>query len=392
MICVPKGNFEIIKELLLDCSNIMEKDAIDIQKKTKKECPPVYNKHHVEECLKLIYEFDFGNKYELPFKDDNNRTIVELQFLGSSHILNSAQALLWVRNGNIVKKIGITSDIGNISMKQYYVNKFEPIQNANILIGECTYCNEKRGKKKKDREKDLEKIKAIITDTCIDRKGSVLIPVFALHRLEVMLTVLWELFKDDDTFDIPIIISSPLGKKIMSIYAEKVENEEDRKYWNRVLMWPNIVLKKDFDALDSYLNENKPSIYLSPGGFLQAGHSVYILKKLLPSSKNSIIFCGYSTPDSLAGKIKAGKQKTVNIEGKPIRNSANIINLHSFSSHMQYDDLLNYYSSGNFEKVCLVHGDFDDKIEFAKKLQDEISRKNKTSKVVVVNKNTSINI
>lgn len=400
-IIVPKGNFNIMKELLLDCTNIMEKDAYDISKKTKKECFPIYEKSHVLKVLELIKEYDFGVKHELSYKDENNRTIIEFQFLGSSHIINSAQILLWIRNGNNIKKIGFTSDIGNISNKQYYVNEFEPIQNANVLVAECTYCNEKRGKKKKDRDKDLEKIKATIIDTCIERKGSVLIPVFALHRLEVMLTVLWELFKDYEGFDIPIVISSPLGRKIMGIYVNDLRTNESQeleqsKYWQRVLMWPNIILKKDFDDLEALINEyqkeNKPAIYLSPGGFLQAGHSVYILKRLLPSAKNSIIFCGFSTPDSLAGKIKAGKQKTVTIDGKPIRNSANVINLNSFSSHMQYNDLLNYYSSGNFEKICLVHGDFDDKIEFAKILQDEVSKKNKTSKVVVVNKGTSINL
>lgn len=395
-IIVPKGNFDIIKELLLDCANIMEKDSLDLSKKNKKVYSPIYEKSHVLKTLDLIKEYDFGVKHELEFKDENNRPIIEFQFLGSSHILNSAQILLWIRNGNIVKKIGFTSDIGNISMRQYYVNNFEQIQNANILIGECTYCNEKRGKKKKDREKDLEKIKSIIIDTCIGRKGSILIPVFALHRLEVMLTILWELFKDYDGFNIPVVISSPLGKKIMSLYVKNNQNEEQSKYWQRVLIWPNIVIKKDFDDLEAFINEsqreNKPAIYLSPGGFLQAGHSVYILKKLLPSAKNSIIFCGFSTSDSLAGKIKAGKQKTVTIDGKPIKNSANVVNLNSFSSHMQYNDLLNYYSSGNFEKICLVHGDFDDKINFAKVLQEEISKKNKTSKVVVVNKGTSISL
>lgn len=395
-IIIPKGNYNIIKDLLLDCANIMEKDAYDISRKMKKEYSPIYDKSHVMKVLQLIEEYDFNTKYALDYYDENNRVLVEFQFLGSSHILNSAQILLWLRNKNTVKKIGYTSDIGNINSKQYYINDFTPIQNANILIGECTYCNEKRGRKQKDRNKDLEKIKSTIIDTCIERKGSILIPVFALHRLEVMLTVLWELFKDDKDFNIPIIISSPLGKKIMAAYVNDSQDLEQSKYWQEVLMWPNIITKKDFEELEATINqyekEKQPAIYLSPGGFLQAGHSVYILKKLLPNANNTIIFCGFSTSDSLAGKIKAGKQKTINIEGKPIKNNANVINLNSFSSHMQYKDLLNYYSSGNFEKICLVHGDFDDKINFAKVLQEEISKKNKTSKVIVVNKGTTINL
>jgi hypothetical protein len=59
---------------------------------------------------------------------------------------------------------------------------------------------------------------------------------------------------------------------------------------------------------------------------------------------------------------------------------------------MQYNDLINYYSSISADKVCLVHGDFQDKCKFAKALQDEIDKKVGRAKVVVVNNTTSINL
>ena len=59
---------------------------------------------------------------------------------------------------------------------------------------------------------------------------------------------------------------------------------------------------------------------------------------------------------------------------------------------MQRESLIKYYSDVYCEKVALVHGEFDGKIEFAKDLQEEISRKNRTSKVICVNKSTEIKI
>ena len=57
---------------------------------------------------------------------------------------------------------------------------------------------------------------------------------------------------------------------------------------------------------------------------------------------------------------------------------------------MQRDSLLDYYSSISCEKIYLVHGEMEKKIEFAAELQDKISEKNKTTRVVCVNKGTEI--
>ena len=46
----------------------------------------------------------------------------------------------------------------------------------------------------KDREKDLEKLKAAIITTCEDRKGKVLIPTFAFGSSPTMLATLYDLF------------------------------------------------------------------------------------------------------------------------------------------------------------------------------------------------------
>ena len=92
--------------------------------------------------------------------------------------------------------------------------------------------------------------------------------------------------------------------------------------------------------------------------------------------------------------IKKG-QKYITIEGKNIPNRARAVNLSSFSSHMPYDQLLQYYSQAHegisgYDKIALVHGNFKNKCDFGKALEEEISKHNRTTKVVVVNKSTEI--
>ena len=93
-------------------------------------------------------------------------------------------------------------------------------------------------------------------------------------------------------------------------------------------------------------------------------------------------------------KLKQKKQKTISINGKQIANRAGIINLSSFSSHMMYCDLMRYYGgamgTGLYGKIALNHGNFKDKCEFGKELQEEISKRNRTDKVIIVNKSTEI--
>ena len=94
----------------------------------------------------------------------------------------------------------------------------------------------------------------------------------------------------------------------------------------------------------------------------------------------------------MASIIKEGKQKTITVSGKRIKNKCQITDLHSFSSHMQRDSLLNIYGATQCEKIILVHGEMNGKIAFAKDLQEEISKNNNTSKVIVCNKKYKISL
>jgi metallo-beta-lactamase family protein len=125
---------------------------------------------------------------------------------------------------------------------------------------------------------------------------------------------------------------------------------------------------------------------------LTHGRSRAYTKALLGDHRNTIIFCGFSVDNSLASIIKQGKARVIKLGGRKVPNMCNVVDLHSFTSHAQRDSLLQYYSSVDCEKVLLVHGDMDGKVEFAADLEEAISKNNKTSKVVCVNKGYSLSI
>lgn len=106
--------------MCLDSANIMARDSEDLNKRLKKDYPPIYTPEDVYASMEYIKECKIGEKIRL---DEN----IEVQFIPSGHIIGACQIVLWIKNGNSIKKIAFTSDLGNVSLPQYYVEDFQPV-------------------------------------------------------------------------------------------------------------------------------------------------------------------------------------------------------------------------------------------------------------------------
>ena len=389
-IIMPIGAKAIFKEMCLDSANILERNALDLSKKAKRDYQPIYTKEDVYAILDYVREYPVGEKIKL----DEDITF-KLSYNG--HIFKSVSVTLWIKNGAQTRKIVITGDIGNLAIPQKFTEEFEPFENCNLLVGECTYAGDRHSATLKDREKDLEKLRATITSTCQDRGGKVLIPTSAFGRSPTMLATLYDLFYEDSIngkFDIPIIYASPLGAKLLNIYKEELEGEE-AEYFKRVLSWKNLKIYNSFESLEEELKEDKPKIFCAPSGMMSAGYSVYIASQLLPRSNNCIIFCGYSAEGTLSWKIKQKKTKTITIDGKAIHSRCQVTNLTSFSSHIQNKELIDLYSCKNgaqYDKIALVHANYKDKVAFTQKVQEELAKRGSATRIICVNKSTEITL
>lgn len=377
-VIMPEGSAPIARILMEDSARIMACDAADLSKQYGREYMPVYTQDNVDLCMANLQEYPMGEIIQL---DD----YVKFRFVPSGHIMNAAQIEIFVTEGNITKTIAYTSDLGNTHIEQYYANEFEPIRRANIFIGETTYGGEMRIATQRIRNKDLEKLKCVIENTCKIDKGRVLIPCFANSRSQVMLTHLYDMFGEDPSFRVPILFDTPMGIRVCEAYRNLLDGKEAEK-WEKVLQWENIKFITDPSESKAWRSDNCPAVIISSSGMLTHGRSRAYAKEMLADSRNVIVFCGFSVDNSLASIIKTGKVKTIKLGGKRVTNRCRVVDLHSFTSHAQRDELLNYYSSVDCEKVLLAHGDMEGKRGFAADLEKEISKKDRTSKVICVNK------
>ena len=380
----PVGTKLISEILMKDSAHIMDADAVELTTKFKRDYFPIYTESDVDCCLKHYTEYPIGEIIELD-------EYIKFRFLPSGHILNSAQLELWVTEGNVTKKIGYTSDLGNINIKKYYTNRFKAIKKCDVLIGETTYAREERIANQKMRNKDLEKLEMVIRQTCVEDGSRVLIPVFANDRCQNMMTYIYDLFGENEDFDIPVLIDSPMATRVCKAYSELLDGDDLEK-WNKVLAWKNIHFVDDSLESRGWRDSNKPVVVLASSGMMVKGRSTGWAHSMLPRAYDRIVFCGFAAENSLASIIKEGKQKTITVSGHRVKNKCQVTDLHSFSSHMQRDGLLKVYGSTSCEKIVLVHGEMNGKIEFAKDLQEEISKNDNTGKVIIANKGYKLSL
>lgn len=380
VIC-PAGTKDLFKALALDSAYILKRDCEFLNKKYKMKASPIYNEDDVHEALKHFREYKCGELIEI-----NDR--ISVRFTPSGHILGAAQIELWLTEGNQVKKILYTGDLGN-NIPKYYVSPLERVQKANLAICESTYSDAMRQVHEKDRTLDLDKIRTVIKEVCFEKGGKVLFPTFSLDRTQNMLTYLYEIYGKQEGFDVPVLIDSPLATKLTGVYLRLLDGES-RDLLEAALTWKNVHIVETYEDSLWWQKQRRPMIVLAASGFMQAGRSRSWAKYILPDNKSHIMFIGFASEGSLAGKLRKAKSKTISIDGKQYANRCGVTTLHSFSSHIQHDEMLDYYSEINCEKVCLVHGEYKKKCEFGKELQELISKKNKTTKVVVANKSTSL--
>ena len=239
------------------------------------------------------------------------------------------------------------------------------------------------------RAKDIVKMREIIKNS----EGIVEIPIFSLDRCPNILTILYDIFGNDPDFTTDVVVDSPLSVKMLKEYCDVLEDESAKKLYD-VLAWKNVRLISESATSKSYMLTCKKAVVLSAAGMLSKGRSRLWLKKIIEDEKNTILFVGYASENTLAAAIKKakGSKAKIKIDDVEYRNRCKIVDLKSFTSHMQYSDLIDYYSSISADKICLVHGEQNSKLEFAKVLQEEIYNKGNRARVVCVNRHMNINL
>lgn len=381
---VSSGSKQVLKDMAYDCAQINERDILVINSQHNKNYSPLYGIEDVNKMLEYTLEKPINEKIYV-----NDELSFEL--IPSGHLLGSCQVKLYITIDGLTKTILVTGDLGNKVIKNHFVGEYQQVDYADLVIGESTYGDRpdlKTGLK--ERKNDLEKFKSIIETQIHELKGRVVIPSFAQSRLQQLVLMIYEIYKDSE-WKPKVYIDSPLSIKIFEDYDECLDGE-DKVLFDEMIQSNMFTFIKESEDSKALVESDEPCVILSTSGMCTVGRIRHHLKKCIPNPNTTILFVGFSTEGSLASLLKDNNRKTITIDQKEYKCRCSSYSLKSMSGHAPFWQLVDDYTKINCQKLILHHGSNSAKETLKKALEKEYEKQCKSTRVVIANSSLKVSL
>ncbi|OYW03966.1 MAG: hypothetical protein B7X11_03225, partial [Acidobacteria bacterium 37-65-4] len=240
------------------------------------------------------------------------------------------------------------------------------VQTADMLLLESTY-----GDRLHEADDDAEKLAQVITETS-ERKGKVIIPSFALGRVEELLYWIGLLESQKRIPELPVYVDSPMAREVLQEYRTRLNeldpeishmaasNSAHHRRERDVMAFSTARLRvvASVEESKAVQESSAPAIVISASGMATGGRVLHHLRRGLPDARNTILFVGYQSVGTRGRQIRDGATFTrMHGEDVPIR--AHVASFDSMSAHADANEIMRWL--GNFQKppqlTCLVHGE-----------------------------------
>lgn len=363
--CTP-ATAELAALLLEDSAGIQESDAKYSNRARKQSgmplLVPLYNKEEAAEAAGHFERVDYGQWTRI---DDD----IEFCFTDAGHIIGSASVHVRIQENGETRQISFSGDVGRY--RDMILKSPAEFPQADYIILESTYGNALHS----DFVSSVDTLSEFIIDTCLRKKGKLIIPAFSVGRTQEILFDLNQLELENRLPPLDYYVDSPLSQN-----ATRILKSYPHYFNNRIQK----ILEKDEDPFSfkgltfiksveesKMLNySNNPCVIISASGMAEAGRVKHHISNNIENSHNTILFTGYCEPNSLGGRLKKGR-KEVSIFGVRKEVHAEIGEITSLSAHGDYDDLCQYLACQDPKKIrqlFLVHGEYPVQQEFREKL------------------------
>ncbi|AFH50374.1 Putative RNA-processing exonuclease [Ignavibacterium album JCM 16511] len=325
-------------------------NAVSILKKEiKDEQFEFYTHDEVDLLIKMINYYDYEKDFLLSSYHQLKEADVIATFFDAGHILGSSGIFL----NNNGYKIFYTGDI-NLANQTIQPAAILPNTKINTLILESTY-GATDSREILDWQKEAERF-AKEANKILTGGSSILVPVFALGKLQEMLATIWSLMQKRKLSQVDVFTGG-IGTKINRVYDYNryVINRIDKEFEL------SSIPQNDYSQLTSVDDFfRNPSIVLASSGMIIKGTSSYDFAMRFLQQKNSAIFTvGYMderTPGYPISKAKKGDKIFIDNSDKPLEVKCEIKNFR-FSAHARREQLISIVKKLKPDNVILVHGD-----------------------------------
>lgn len=357
---------ELSKILLLDSAKIQAGDLKYKNKKLQQKGLPLevalYDEDDVLKAMDYFVAVDYLNETRLT--DD-----VSVQFIDAGHIIGSASVHLTIKEDGKTTKLSFSGDVGQYG--DLLLKSPQEFPQADYILLESTYGDRLH----KDAQPTKEALLKVVVETCVEKRGKVIIPAFSVGRTQELLYILNNLDLEGKLPNVKVYVDSPLSAKATQIVENHAEGYNQDvlnvlKIDDEPFDFKNLHYVEDADESKALNSNPDPCIIISASGMAEAGRVKHHIKNNIGDKKNTILMVGYCEPNSLGGRLKNGAQE-VSIYGERFKVVADVRSIQSMSAHGDYEDLLKFISNQDPQKIkqiFLVHGDYDVQQVFREKL------------------------
>ncbi len=332
----------LIERMLHNSANVMvrereEKGIADY---------PLFTHDDIDRLASRLHPHLFNH----PKKFSGRKDEIEFTFHPAGHIAGAAGLEITHKH----RRIFFTGDVLFETQRILGPAHF-PKAKFDTLITETTHgANEKAS----GRSRSQEMIRLVETiNATIQRGGSVLIPVFALGRMQEMLAILHDARKFNRLIEAPIFASG-LGLDLCD-YFDDITKKTGLVHFTRTIL-KDLKVKKSPRDLVAGKPPGMQGIYVVSSGMLVENTASYSLAaSLAGNAKNSLCFVGYCDPDTPGGqllKTKKGEDFLFAAANYKTKVRAQVERF-EFSGHASRDALLEYAIGCNPRSIVLTHGD-----------------------------------
>ncbi len=331
----------IAKIILKDIAKINEEEAEKANEEEYSSHKPALPFYTIEDAEKTIKQFDVKEDNEWLLLSEN----IKYRFQQNGHIIGATFIELDIKG----KRFVFSGDIGR--KNDYLLQDPKTPERADFLFIESTYGN------KLHPVEDVEQKLATIIKKTIQKKGNLIIPSFAVERLQTLMYILWKLYKENKIPNIPIFVDSPMGNRVLDVFKRfptwhKLPVEDYNAMCNHV----NIVqsYKETWETID----DKRSKIIIAGSGMVTGGRVLTYLQQLIDEKATTVLLVGYQAEGTRGRQLLDGAHE-IRFRGKYYPIKATVKTIESLSAHADQQDLISWMKNIKNvpEKIFLIHGE-----------------------------------
>lgn len=328
--------------LLLDSEHILGQEA------QRDNLPPIYD---ASDVLGLMKQW-VGVSYHKPIKLGPAGTGATVTLFSAGHVLGSSSILIEAEG----KRVLFSGDLGNSPSP--LIGPAEAPDKVDYCVMEATY-GDRNHEALPERQHLLQNV---ISETMKNR-GTLMIPVFALERTQVLLLEIKDMVEKKKIPRVPIFLDSPLAIQLTTIYnryRDYFKQDVLSRFTSREVIFdfPGLRMTPTTEDSKAINSTSAPKIVIAGSGMSNGGRILYHERNYLSDPRSTLLIFGYQALGSLGRKL-LDHAPLVRILGEDVPVRAHIKAIGAYSAHADQRQLLAWVSQfkGTAQKVFLVHGE-----------------------------------